>query len=549
MHTRKEPHSNDCQKAEIERLKSELQKTQEELNHYQKKLETIEKLYDAAFYSSAQLASISDLETGRFLDVNDAWVHTRGISRDEAIGKTADELNIWGEDPTYRQKIISDIEKTGRLRDYETQSIVRDGSKRDFILNAEVLEVDGKNLLFFSGVDITERKQINKNQQHSQKLEAIGQLSGGIAHDFNNLLGIIQGNLELMQERVDKNDPLQGLLASAIHGAHRGAKITRKLLSFSSKQASGREVINANDVISSMKDLIAKSVTSAIQLETLLDEDLWPVDVDPGDLEDAIINLSLNAHDAMPDGGHLSIMTENVSLDETYTRFHETVEPGDYVAIRIRDTGCGLPEDVRDRIFEPFFTTKEKGRGTGLGLSMIFGFIQRSNGHISVDSKPGEGCLFSLYLPRVNQSPLRAHQRGETSAIMPKGSETILVVDDEPSLVNLARQKLENLGYTVYTAFDGSSALFSLEDFPEIEIMFSDVVMPGELNGFQLAIKALELRPDLKIQLTSGYSKMDELLGNIHDSRIEDLKNNILPKPYSGSMLAQAIRSTADKEA
>jgi PAS domain S-box-containing protein len=534
---------------ELQALQRKLRSTEKELKAAQNELGRLSKLYDAAFYSSAQLASISDLETGRFIDVNDAWITTRGFSRQEVIGKTADELRIWGVDEERRNAIIHDIRKTGRLKDYETKSVMRNGEVRDFILNAEIICLDGRDVLFFSGVDITDRKRIDKHQHRTQKLQAIGNLSGGIAHDFNNLLGIIQGNLELATDHTESNSAAQKHINTALQCTDRGANITRKLLNFSTNSRADAELTNTNTTIRAMHDLIARSATASISIKTNLKKDLWPIKVDPGELEDTLINLCLNSRDAMPDGGTLTLKTENTSISADNTRQHPDMLAGDYVAITIEDTGHGIDPNIKDQIFEPFFTTKTETDGSGLGLNMVFGFIQRSKGHIKVTSQPEQGCRFTLFIPRCHEAEteLPADTPAQEQRAAPRGSEKILIVDDEQGLVDLACQKLESLGYTVFSAFSGECALEILTEFPEIDLMLTDIVMPGELNGFKLAVEGRAHKACLKIILTSGYSRADELLSSKMSDKIDDLVDDILPKPYSMQQLAFKVRDTLDE--
>jgi CheY-like chemotaxis protein len=389
---------------------------------------------------------------------------------------------------------------------------------------------------------------IMRNQQRSQRLEAIGQLSGGIAHDFNNLLAIIQGNLELISEQIDPANRLQKQLTAAINSAQRGAKVTSKLLSFAVKNSSGSEIIDPTDIISHMKELIAKSMTTAIHMETKLQDNLWHVDVDSSDLEDAIINLCLNARDAMPNGGKLTITTENAVVSEHYARLYPSLTAGDYVTIKVSDDGVGLGEELKDHIFEPFFTTKSKGQGTGLGLSMVFGFVNRSGGHITVDSTVGNGSEFTLYLPRSRAEKPPEPSKENRLASLTHGTEAILVVDDEEGLVELAQQTLESLGYKVYSTTKAEAALALLAEHPDIDLLFSDIVMPGGMNGFQLAAAALSINPNLKVQLTSGFARAEDLVTANSDPRMKQLKSRILSKPYRIAELANSIRTALDKD-
>jgi len=522
-----------------------LAQQENELTDIKQRLSYAKELFDAAFYSNSQLQSISDFDTGRFVDVNDSWVEVRGISRDEAIGKTADELNIWG-GAVQREKLLKDISELGRLRNYETVSVMRNGELRDFIINAEVISLKGRKLLFFSGLDFTDQKKIRLNLQHAQKLDAVGLLTGGIAHDFNNLLAIILGNLELANEVTSDNPKAQKLIKSAIIGTQRGASITDKLLSFSGGRPSGKEVTQINPLLEGMEELIAKSVTASINVQTLLDADAWPVEIDPGDFEDVIINLTLNAQDSMPGGGKLVIETYNKYLDDRYVNFNPMAKTGEHLAIRITDTGHGIEENVRERIFEPFFTTKERGKGTGLGLSMTFGFVKRSGGHIRVDSKVGHGTSFTLYLPRSKQTKVTVPLEQKTDH-MPLGSETILIVEDEVALSDIARSTLNKLGYVTHCAQNGSEALKVLENNPNIDLMFSDIVMPGTLNGFELATSAKKSFPKTKILLTSGFTREDTLPQSSKSDDLAHLKKSLLGKPYNRQQLAVAVRNAIDE--
>ncbi len=540
--------SPEALRARIRELEQRLMIAESQIEQFDRDFAYTSELAAAAFYSNAQLASVSELDTGRFLDVNETWVKTRGYSREEAIGKTAEELNIWTS-PAFREKIISDINAHGRLRNYETQSVMRNGELRDFILNAEILNINGQKLLFFSGMDITDRKREEKNLQRSQKMDAVGQLTGGIAHDFNNLLAIIQGNLELLSEMLPDDERQKKLLNSALHGTERGVSITKKLLSFSSRHNAGRITLNINAFISEMTDLISKSLTASVDIKLDLAEDLDSTELDPGEFEDAIINLCLNAHDAMPEGGHLSIRTFNASLSPRYCAAHPGATQGANVCVEIRDTGMGMDEETRDRIFEPFFTTKQHGKGTGLGLSMVFGFVNRSQGHIAVETAPGRGTTFTLYFPK-SQTQSQSMEIETVQAVpqknQPGGVEKILVVDDEKHLVELAEDKLGALGFEVLTAYNACDAYQQLQANPDIELLFTDVVMPGPMNGFQLALKCQEDFPDVRILLTSGYTKSNELLTPEQEAEISNLLKTMLVKPYSMNKMSQAVRNALD---
>ena len=296
-----------------------------------------------------------------------------------------------------------------------------------------------------------------------------------------------------------------------------------------------------------MRDLLVKSLTVAITIETRLASDLWPVNVDTGDLEDVILNLALNARDAMPDGGNLIIETTNKAVDANFVRRNPEAKIGEYVMLSISDTGMGMTPEIRERVLEPFFTTKTGGKGTGLGLSMVYGFVKRSDGFITIYSEPGEGTSIRIFLPRGQES-----EQIETTIVgkeeLPRGSETVLVVDDEKNLVEMTVANLKGLGYKTLAALDGKSALKIIKDNPDIDLLFSDVIMPGELDGYQLAIAAKKTRPALKTLLTSGFTRKKEDFSSSDDSRFAELASKLLSKPYNQSELAKAVRNALDEE-
>jgi signal transduction histidine kinase/CheY-like chemotaxis protein len=395
-------------------------------------------------------------------------------------------------------------------------------------------------------IDITERKILEEQVRRSQKMDAMGQLTGGIAHDFNNILGIVMGNLDLVRERA-KNDPnILRFADAALSGTKRGADITRKLLVFSGQRPGITESMLANDSVLRLQEFIAKSLTASINVETHLADDLWPVDIIPGDLEDVILNLSLNARDAMPDGGTLVIETANHVFDDTSVGYDLSAKAGNFVMISVSDNGAGMTAEVKERIFEPFFSTKDTGKGTGLGLSMVYGFVQRSGGHIMVYSELGAGTTFRIFLPRGRQETTPVIETTDRSAALPRGLETILIVEDEASLLDVAATHLEALGYKTVTAINGKDALQILQTRQDIDLMFCDVIMPGDLDGYQLALAAHQIYPTLKILMTSGFTKRREEHAETKDDYLAGLTRDLLSKPYSVQNLALSIRRALD---
>ena len=369
-----------------------------------------------------------------------------------------------------------------------------------------------------------------------QKMEAIGQLTGGIAHDFNNMLAIVLGSLRLLQRRLDRGESnVQKYIDAALQGAERAAKLTSRLLAFARQQPLAPEIIDVGRTVAGMGEILRSTIPETIEIETVLAGGLWRTNVDPQGLESVIINLAVNARDAMPQGGHLTIETANTYLDEAYCAAHAEATPGQYVMIALTDTGVGMTAEIAARAFDPFFTTKATGDGTGLGLSQVYGFIKQSGGHVKLYSEPDQGTTVKLYLPRHFGD--RETQVDQTSAGLPvsANSETILIVEDEPDVRKLTVEMVRELGYATYDASGGLDALDELERHPEIALVVTDVVMPG-MNGRQLADAIKMRRPDLPVLFTTGYTRNAIVHGGILDPGV-----HLLTKPHTIESLALKI--------
>lgn len=489
-------------------------------------------------------ASISITDTDGIIEyVNPKFEEATGYTAAEVIGRNPRFLRS-GHTSEKEYKALWDTIRAGKKWRGELQNKRKDGSyfwELTFI--SPILAEDGTVTHFLAAKeDITERKQLEGHLRKSQKMEAVGELAGGIAHDFNNLLGVIIGNLDLMKRKVEDGGKLQKQLEKAQNAALRGSSLTRRLLNFSHQAPEAGSPANVNKIIRSLEDLVGKSLTSKISLGIDLADDLWMVELNTGDFEDTLINFSLNARDAMPNGGQLFVETKNKTITQSTSDYEENFLPGEYVEIIISDTGHGIPKDTIPKIFDPFFTTKEKDKGTGLGLSMIYGFIQRTKGYISVYSEEGVGTTFKIYLPRSLTTTERMKPPIEIKEVLPVGTETILIVDDEEELTFIAKNILEELGYTAICAYNSDEALKILED-NKIHLLFSDIVMAGSMNGFNLAEMATKLYPGLKILLTSGFA------GKIQTSEeIEKWGKKMIAKPYRNAELANRIRATLDKK-
>jgi len=388
--------------------------------------------------------------------------------------------------------------------------------------------------------DITDRVRAEERLRDAQRMEAIGQLTGGVAHDFNNLLQVIRGNLELLQNSVQGDERASARLRNALYGAERAAQLTRQLLAFARRQPLAPKVVNLSRLVSDMADLLRRTLGESIEVETVVAGGLWNTTADPAQVESALLNLALNARDAMPGGGRLTVEITNASLDETYAGAAREVTAGQYVMLAVTDTGEGMSDEIRARVFEPFFTTKVDGKGTGLGLSMVYGFVKQSHGHIQVYSEVSHGTTVKIYLPRSRQAedaPLPTPGPSVTS----DKSLTVLVVEDEDAVREAALAMMDELGYRRLEAADASAALAIVEAGAQVDLVFSDVVMPGPLRTRDFAQRLKTLRPDLPVLFTSGYT--DNAI--IHQGRLDE-GVHLISKPYAKADLARRIAQLLD---
>ena len=392
-----------------------------------------------------------------------------------------------------------------------------------------------------SMIDISERLLLEERLRQAQKMEAVGQLTGGVAHDFNNLLTIVLGNAEILSEELVKHPHLYAMAEMTTNAALRGAELTNRLLAFSRKQPLEPRVLDVSQLIHSMDGLLRRTLPETIQLEIVRCGGLWKTEIDPGQLETALLNLALNARDAMPDGGALTIEMVNAALDDDYVANESEVQAGQYVLIVVTDTGHGIPRETVGRIFEPFFTTKEVGKGTGLGLSMVYGFVKQSGGHIRVYSEMGEGTSFKLYFPR-SQTREAGFQMDSPIRRIVGGSETILVVEDDGLVREYVVAQLKSLGYRVFQASTGAEALEILQQEAKIDLLFTDVVIPGGMGGRAVADAARQLRPEIKVLFTSGYTENSI----VHNGKL-DRGVELLSKPYRREQLAFKLRKVLDR--
>lgn len=423
------------------------------------------------------------------------------------------------------------------LQDIQVRRRRKDGSLADISFDAAAM-VDGGVVkgIAFALSDITERNKLEQQLRQSQKLDAIGQLTGGIAHDFNNVLSVITGTIDILADGVADKPDLAEIAKLISEAADRGAELTSHLLAFARKQPLQPRTTDIRQVLTEASHLLRPTLGEQVEVAWRVKDDAWPAMVDPAQLVTAILNLAVNARDAMPEGGKLTIETGNVFLDEDYCSAHAEVEPGPYVMVAVSDTGPGIPAAIREKVFEPFFTTKEVGKGTGLGLSMIYGFVKQSGGHITLYSEEGLGATFKIYLPRAGSPPGTDNQALAVPEVHGNG-ETILVVEDDPIVRASVMVQLDSLGYRTMVATNAEEALAIVDSGAAFDLLFTDVVMSGSMNGRRLAEEAAKRRTPLKILFTSGYTQ-DAI---IHHGRLER-GVLLLPKPYRKSDLARMIR-------
>jgi PAS domain S-box-containing protein len=472
---------------------------------------------------------------------NKAYADWLGMSRDAVIGRSARDLGAGGEGEEAHRHVRAALRgepssmthtsvRNGRTRDWQTHYVPE---------HAPTGEVRG---FFAIGYDLTDLKRLEARLLQAQKMEAIGQLTGGIAHDFNNLLGIVLGNLQLLERSVAESPALTRKVHTAMRAAVRGADLTRRLLALARRQILDPTVVDLNKQLSGLAELMQRTLGESIEVRMVQSHDLWHTCVDAGQLENAILNLAINARDAMPQGGRLTVRTQNVNIDAAYCIDHPQVEPGEYVSISVSDTGVGIEPQVLERVFEPFFTTKESGKGSGLGLAMVHGFAEQSGGIATIESQVGRGTTVRLLLPRsIEQQAVR--EDTIVTKIAPGGSETILVVEDDADLRETVITALGQLGYRALAAANAAAALRILSGPEHVDLLFTDVMMPGGTLGPALAKRARELRPDIEVLFTTGYAENNVLAGTAGLGSAE-----MIHKPYRNEDLATRIRHVLDRE-
>lgn len=474
---------------------------------------------------------------GPIIYANPAIERMTGFTPEELIGRNPRILQ--GQD---REQPELEIIRAALAHDKPANVILRnyrkDGTK--FLVNVQISPVrnDKGAVTHHVGVqvDVTDRKIAEDKLRYSQRMDAVGQLTGGVAHDFNNLLTVISGNLEMLEPKI--TDERQRIMVEhAQEATELGATLTRRLLAFARRQSLEPKEVNVNELVLSMTELLRRTLGEAIKIGTVLENQLWSSQADPGQLENAIINLAINARDAMPDGGMLTIETTNKDLDTSESEPRPDIEPGRYVVLSVSDTGAGMDDETKERAFDPFFTTKETGAGTGLGLSMIYGFAKQTGGHLAIYSELGYGTTVSLYLPRLERDESKTEAGAGPVAPSQATGETILVVEDNERVRQISVMRLEDLGYRVLEADCGQAALDLLASGQQVDLLFTDIVMPGGMNGRELAEAVQNVDPGMKVLFTSGYAEA----GAVGSSLLES-GALLIRKPYKTAELAAKVR-------
>ena len=522
---------------QLEQANLELRKEIAEREQTEAELRVTEERYRTLFDAITDPLYVYDRETLGFLAVNDAAVARYGFSREEFLGMTIKDIRPPEDVPALLEMLSR--AGSGHVGRWAWRHRKKDGTVFDVETFAYSLDFSGRPACLVQARDVTERRDLEEQLRQAQKMEAIGRLAGGVAHDFNNLLTVITGHSDLLLSMPDLSEDDRESITAIQEAGERAAALTRQLLGFSRQTMLQPKVLDVNEVVEETGKMLRRLIGEDILFTTLLAPDLSHVKVDPGQLDQVLMNLAINARDAMPRGGALTVETANVVLDESYKDILLNCQPGPHVMLAMTDNGCGMTRDIQARVFEPFFTTKKPGKGTGLGLAMVFGIVQQSGGCIHVYSEPGSGSTFRIYLPAADE-PI-ADAGDPAVAVDLRGTETILLVEDDEAVRRLALRCLEMNGYTALTAVDGTDALRVVADHTgPLDLVLTDVVMPN-MGGPELVRGLRAQIPELKVLFTSGYTDDAVVRHGLLQANVA-----FLQKPYTPMALAQKLRHVLD---
>ena len=505
-------------------------------------LRASEERFAKAFKSNPLPMAIQSTLTEEFLDVNDSFVALCGYAREELVGSTPTALGFW-QDAAIYEKFLLAIQQNKSVRDFRTSWKIKSGELRQALVFAELFSLGIQPCLLTLVQDVSDRVNLEAQLRQAQKMEAVGQLAAGVAHDFNNILTIVQGHLGLVLASKKIPAPEDYSVKQALAASERAGNLTRQLLAFSRKQIIERKPVKLEALLAQLGGMLQRLIGEQILTEFLIPSGLPAIHADPCNIEQVIMNLALNARDAMPKGGRLTFSAEVIDRVTSRSFFNPEAGEGRFVCLSVTDTGCGMDAATRSHIFEPFFTTKEIGKGTGMGLATVYGIIKQHRGWLEVDSEVGHGTTFRVYLPISPESAgTTLITRQEAVPIACKGNETILAVEDEPALREFVQCILETHGYRVLTAGSGPTALKIWQQYSgQICLLLTDMVMPGGMSGKDLAQAIGRQSPDLKVIFMSGYSL--DLVGEDRECKVGF---SLLPKPYQGQALVNAVRACLD---
>ncbi|HEX4084755.1 MAG TPA: response regulator [Chthoniobacteraceae bacterium] len=521
----------------VEELDVMVRQRTQELQAAHDGLRSSEERFSKAFRASPIPMAIHTLEEGRFADANDAFHRMTGYNREQLVGFTVKDLALCAELDT---RALPNLRAQKSVRNLECQVVTQAGELRQALLSMELFNLDGQPHVLMIAEDQTDRRKLESELRQAQKMEAVGQLAAGVAHDFNNILTIIQGHASLQLSVTELDQDVGDSFKHIASAAERAANLTRQLLAFSRKQVMQPKRLDLNALVRQIGTVLPRLIGEHIRLVTHLTEELPPVFADDCNMEQIVLNLSVNARDAMPSGGTLTVRTEAVHVDDNHLGRVPEAITGRYVCLSVSDTGIGMDVQTRNRIFEPFFTTKEVGKGTGMGLATVYGIVKQHDGWLEVESESGAGSTFRVYLP-VCEKPEEIVDPSRVISFNPRplgAGRTVLVVEDDPSVRGLVKEILIHYHYRVIEAADGEEATaLAREHGDEIALLLTDMVMPRGVSGRELAARLTADHPDLKVIYTSGYSP-DLFDGNL---TLEE-GVNYLPKPYTSAMLAEILR-------
>jgi two-component system, cell cycle sensor histidine kinase and response regulator CckA len=509
----------------------------------EKALRLSEERFSKAFRASPIPLAIQSLRQQRFVDANHGFLALTGYNREQLVGHTPEEINLWGE-ADGGSFVLKKLRAEMSVRNYPYRLRTQQGQLRDTLLSLELFELEGEPYLLIIAQDITEQIKLENQLRQAQKMEAVGQLAAGVAHDFNNILTVVQGHASMLLS-VQPPDSREGKSLKAISlAADRAGKLVRQLLTFSRKQVIQPRPVEADAVLAAVSEMMPRLLGEQVLMNVIAPKGLPMVVADAGMLEQVVINLAVNARDAMPDGGRLTIKAEAVKLGPDVARDNPEARPGQFLCLSVTDTGCGIPPEVLPRVFEPFFTTKPVGKGTGLGLATVYGVAKQHQGWVEIQTQVGQGTTFKVLLPCLEKRP-EAPAKVLTTQVLQGGHETILVAEDEEDVRDFAVELLKSYGYNVYWAVSGQQAIERwTERRDEIQLLLTDMVMPGGVSGRQLAKQLLEQKPSLPVIYTSGYSP-----GSAGQELAEVQQDNFLAKPYRPSRLLNLVRECLDRAA